>query len=849
MDEITPFIEQLSHDDFSVRRMAAEVLGQMGDERAIPPLLVTLRDEEWQVRNTAIEALSCLNSDAVLRELLPFLESEDANMRNGALSALQYIGSDAVPPLIESLRSQNPERQIFSANALGFIGDALATKPLLEVLENPSTDENARYAIVEALGRIGCNDATPVLAKHLHDAQVWDKAVFIDALGAIGDERAVFSLVESLKNEEVREFSIHALGRIASPLSVDALLDCFEEKDEEVCAASLFALYRVREKIMSSYALTGFLFPYLYFSEKFPTLDPEHLVRCCCKVINDNAGALVVDAQGDSGDEEEKEELVRAAVSLLKVSSQPLPLEVLSTLLQNEGFLEDAMTLFHNVHAEQVTTLFRNAEHCREEYLSNLFDFVTVLRVDVPEEIVLQGLEHPSNDVVYAACLYSGLLNRGTPRVVKQLSVLAEEGAAKVQAAASGAFLMMFGSAFMENIQHFYKAESGALRAIAIRYIGFNGVTSEYEKVFFAMNDPEINVREAAILSLGDIARRQSFEKAENDDILERLFLSLHEDSGKLQQRVIAVLERFPAECVLSQLLGSYSEEFFSARLEVIRYCSKHSSEESVAFLLKLLEESKPEVTITALNALTCTPDNLKNKEILPLLVSKLTKTDDSDILAAFLECIGSFVTPEDTWVVASLKKYLSSDSWMLKLQALKVLGRFETEEGVKLLLEHFSEITPFTTEHYPLFLEAVMRIAEKKPSLLFLPLAKQCIEEEVFLQESMHLLTGIVKETPSLISTLLHEKNPLFLQLSLALAVRFGCADKDQVRRLVEQSDSPSVCQSAFEALYRLLGEEKWHNFLAFLEQNNCNKSSYATQLTVWAKIASRLYRQKCTK
>lgn len=55
--DVKGLIKALKHKDSRVRDIAALVLGDIGDVRAVEPLIQALKDENYSVRSSASEAL------------------------------------------------------------------------------------------------------------------------------------------------------------------------------------------------------------------------------------------------------------------------------------------------------------------------------------------------------------------------------------------------------------------------------------------------------------------------------------------------------------------------------------------------------------------------------------------------------------------------------------------------------------------------------------------------------------------------------------------------------------------------------------------------------------------------
>ena len=94
-------INALKDKDPIVRGDAAEVLGKIGDSRAVEPLIEALKDI---VQFIAIESLGKIGEPAV-EPLIKALKNKDTLIRSGAARALGKIRDKrAVEPLTEALK-------------------------------------------------------------------------------------------------------------------------------------------------------------------------------------------------------------------------------------------------------------------------------------------------------------------------------------------------------------------------------------------------------------------------------------------------------------------------------------------------------------------------------------------------------------------------------------------------------------------------------------------------------------------------------------------------------------------------------------------------------------------------
>src|SRR4030042_6695678 len=99
--DVEGLIDALKDKDPIVRGDAAEVLGKIGDSRAVEPLIEALKDI---VEYIALESLRRIGEPAV-EPLIKALKNKDTLIRSGAARALGAIRDKrAVEPLTEALK-------------------------------------------------------------------------------------------------------------------------------------------------------------------------------------------------------------------------------------------------------------------------------------------------------------------------------------------------------------------------------------------------------------------------------------------------------------------------------------------------------------------------------------------------------------------------------------------------------------------------------------------------------------------------------------------------------------------------------------------------------------------------
>jgi len=120
---VPQLITLLGDSDAWVRMAAARALGELRDDRALTRLVATLSDDNWRVRELAVWALSEMKDDRAVNALCSVLLSDArVEVRRGAAEALGEIASDdALPSLKQALHDAEPSVSARAAWAISEI--------------------------------------------------------------------------------------------------------------------------------------------------------------------------------------------------------------------------------------------------------------------------------------------------------------------------------------------------------------------------------------------------------------------------------------------------------------------------------------------------------------------------------------------------------------------------------------------------------------------------------------------------------------------------------------------------------------------------------------------------------
>jgi HEAT repeat protein len=181
----------LADDDWWIVWQAAQLLGRLGDARAVPLLIARLNIEGWWTFDEIAGALQRLGDESAVRPLVEVLRSGAQRNYASAAATLGHLGGAAFPALCGLLHEPEPHLRWWAQAGLRYIG-APAFDFVAETLHDE--DKTIRSHAIHILADIDESRAIPVLIPALDDPDPdvrWDAA---QTLGRIGDERIVPAL-------------------------------------------------------------------------------------------------------------------------------------------------------------------------------------------------------------------------------------------------------------------------------------------------------------------------------------------------------------------------------------------------------------------------------------------------------------------------------------------------------------------------------------------------------------------------------------------------------------------------------------------------------------------------------
>jgi HEAT repeat protein len=231
------------------RAFAAELLGRVGNARAVPALLETVeatRTEDADVREIALRALARIADPRAVGPLLEALRSAEAWLAPRIADILARHGELVIDPLIDFLqRPDGHPARPWAANVLGELRAQRAFPALTRCLDDPDDDVRAKSA--SALGRLADPRALGYLLDHLlSDPAPFVRSRIAAALGRFDDPVVTDRLIRALGDPAwwVRMRSVEALEHIGLNAEGPLLL-ALEDPDPEIRSRAAVALERL----------------------------------------------------------------------------------------------------------------------------------------------------------------------------------------------------------------------------------------------------------------------------------------------------------------------------------------------------------------------------------------------------------------------------------------------------------------------------------------------------------------------------------------------------------------------------------------------------------------------------
>lgn len=228
---VSAYFERLRSRGRWRQARAAENLGYFGGAEAVAPLAGLLAHRDETLRAVAARALARIGAPEAAEALAQTLNDPSELTRLRMAENLERIGPLAVEPLVDTLQHGNPPARVLAARVLGNLR-AFETRPALRQALSAEAFPDLRAQAAFALGKIANPDDIPALLEASEDRAWPVRAQVASALGTIGEVSTIPTLQKLTLDREwwVRLNASRALANMG-PEGEKALAKLLEGDD------------------------------------------------------------------------------------------------------------------------------------------------------------------------------------------------------------------------------------------------------------------------------------------------------------------------------------------------------------------------------------------------------------------------------------------------------------------------------------------------------------------------------------------------------------------------------------------------------------------------------------------
>lgn len=238
-----------SEDPYQRREIAEKYFDKELTDEVIEELCKLLLDSDNGVRDAVANTLIYCPSQSVAQFVVPYIASKQIATRNLAGEVLLKRGISSIPAMVEYIDKGNDDDKKFIIDVLGLIGDLSPEDKIIEVLKT-NNDENVILACIEALGNIKSENSVAELTKAYDSSELYRPTV-MEALGKIGSDDAVSFMIEKYHTEdELTKFSIiESFEFIGNEQAFFLLLSELKKLTGQLAWAAILSLKGLKDKL------------------------------------------------------------------------------------------------------------------------------------------------------------------------------------------------------------------------------------------------------------------------------------------------------------------------------------------------------------------------------------------------------------------------------------------------------------------------------------------------------------------------------------------------------------------------------------------------------------------------
>ncbi len=605
-DDLTyPDAQQILHDlqseDNEIVRQAAFSAGDLRLAEALDLLCRGVAGSDIGVQEAAEYALRKIRGPETIKRMIPFLRHDDAPLRNIAMDVLREIGVDDLSVLQPLLHDTDSDVRIFVTDILGSTADRKVV-PLLcdSLLKDPEV--NVRYQAAVSLGNLAFPEAVDCLKQAMLDEE-WVQFSVVEALTKIRADSTVTALTQSLAScsSLVASIIIDALGEMGNIKAVPLLFKSLEKVSTTLRHKTVKSIV----KILGGRSLS-------LLSPK----DQERFRAYLMDALNDEDESILISALSGlavMGDEEATKAVFALSAKLNPELQQDL-IQAAVNAVASIGFNENFVKALHAegndnlVHiAVEAGLLMDNPlciEHIKDIFWKHDRDIqraaaARLARIageqDIPFFLDLLD-RHRDGDVLKAALFFLGSRMKAAQATDRLFAMLGHPYD-DVKEAALEACIALEGAEVNARFKALFKKEDPFPRAMAVYALGRRDLKAHLGELSEALEDASPHVRQVAVEVFGAAGTCEP-------EYMPLLLPRLHDENRDVRVTLVSLLGGCTSPDVLPHLLAALADPDDWVRIRAVEGLGKLKITEAVPHLVQMLDSSNPMLTFKIIDAL-----------------------------------------------------------------------------------------------------------------------------------------------------------------------------------------------------------------------------------------------------
>ncbi len=570
---VEPLIEVLKKGDNNYNRAsAAELLGGIGDSRAVEPLISALEDPDKSVRSEVAKALANIGDSRAITSLHDLYKRTQGN----ALQALEILRGDTydLDELLVMLKSNNSTIKYNAFKSIRNLGDPRAVEPLISFMKGE------RWDISSALNELDPNwreraSVKAFVPELINSIYRGDNREEVTLLGAIGDRRALGELFSLITDESGSYRRILAIA-------IDNILNGSKVKPGEVSQETtddLIAALKSSNKNLRHYAILS-----------LGKIGDKKAVEPLIEMINDKGYGValkVCDALGGIGDARAIDPLIE---TLKKSKDYDLHTTIILALVNitapDPRKNEKVMKIIRRLKVVEVPL--------SDDYGDAAFSMDTLN--EKTAEILIETLQGDYETVIVHGRI-AALLSKTDPEDIEAIiTTLKNDDNQEVLKNAIWTLLRVndsrVNSAFIDTLKN---NKIPNIRALAARHIRKNDDASVVDALLSALKDENSDVRKNVVITLGILRDKRAVEP---------LIEIVKSNQGNVAQVAATALRKIGDKRAVPALIEALSAKNFNVKRTIVKELGRFRDPRAAKPLIELMSSANKTLLSTIKQAL-----------------------------------------------------------------------------------------------------------------------------------------------------------------------------------------------------------------------------------------------------